>query len=188
MAMTGSSTARAARDHPGERLRALGAEAFAHVNGTLDRHLHGTERLLRRFGNREAVCLAGLYHAVYGTAGIRGRLVDPRARTVIVDIIGADAEALAYLYGACDRERFHPRIGTAAQRTFVDRFSGAQYSIVDSQLRGFCEITLANEVELAQGNAAYRMRHAGELMQLFARMRHHVSAAAYATAREVFQR
>ena len=186
-AMPIASTTRTPHDGARERLRALGAAAFAHVNGSLERHLHGTERLLRRFGNREAVCLAGLYHAVYGTAGITGRLVDADARDAIVAIIGAEAEDLAYLYGACDRERFHPRIGSPLQRLFIDRFSGAQYRLSEPQFAGFCEITLANEVELALDNADFRKRHADELMHLFERMRNVVSAAAYATAQQVFQ-
>jgi hypothetical protein len=183
--MTGSPSARAAIDPARVRLHALGADVFAHVNGTLERHLHRTERLLRCFRSREAVCVAGLYHAVYGTAGIRGHLVDPMARDGVVAMIGAEAEGLAYLYGACERASFHPRIGTPLQRMFVDRFSGSQYPVAESQLRDLCEITLANEIELALGNDAFRTRHAVDLMQLFARMRGLVSDAAYATARRV---
>ena len=185
--MTGSPTARAANDGASERLRALGADAFAHVNGTLEHHLHGTERLLRRFGNREAVCVAGLYHAVYGTDGITGYLVPPDARDAIVAIIGTEAEDLVYLYGACDRVRFHPRFGTPLQRLFVDRFSESQYPVSEPQLRDFCEITVANEIELALGNRAFRTRHAAELLQLFDRMRGLVSDAAYAMAQHVLR-
>jgi len=185
--MTGSSTGRAVSDAPTERLRALGAGAFVHLHGTLERHLQGTERLLRRFGNREAVCLAGLYHAVYGTDGIVGRLVEPAARNAIIAIIGGEAEGLVYLYGACDRDAFHPRIGTRLQHRFVDRLSRSQYPIRALQLRDFCEITVANEIELAMGNAVFRTRHADELTRLFARMRGLVSEVGYATAREVLQ-
>jgi hypothetical protein len=152
------------------RLRALGAATFPHVNGTLERHLHGTERLLCQWGNREAVCVAGLYHAVYGTDGIEGRLVGPEAREAIAAVIGSEAEALAYLYGACDRERFHRRIGSDIQTMFVDRFTGCERSISEATLRGFCEITVANELELALDNADFRRRHADALLELVRRM------------------
>jgi hypothetical protein len=158
----------------GERLvielQRLGATGFAHVNGTLEQHLQATMQLLRRWGNREAVCVAGLYHAVYGTGGIAGRLAGLDARTAIAAVIGEEAEALAYLYGACDRERFHPRIGTAAQSTFVDRFTDREYVISEAKLRAFCEMTVANELELATASAAFRERHRAELRDLFARM------------------
>lgn len=169
----------------GERLRALGASVFAHVNGTLEPHLRGTERLLRRWGNREAVCIAGLYHAVYGTDGITGRLVGLDARAAIAAVIGTEAERLTYVYGACDRERFHPRIGTPLQNRFVDRFTKSECAITDAVLRDFCEITVANELELALGNADFRRRHSKTLAELVGRMDGLISTDARDAASEV---
>jgi hypothetical protein len=160
------------------QLQRLGAARFAHVNGTLEQHLYATMRLLRRWGNRGPVCVAGLYHAVYGTGGIAGRLAGLDARTAIAEVIGKEAEALAYLYGACDRERFHPRIGTASQSTFVDRFTNGEYEISEAELRAFCEMTVANELELAEASASFRDRHRAELRRLFARMGGLISDAA----------
>jgi hypothetical protein len=57
------------------RLQALGAGEFAHLNGPRSEHLRNTESLLRRWGSRDALCAAGLYHAVYGTDAIEGKLV-----------------------------------------------------------------------------------------------------------------
>ena len=171
-----------------KRLHALGAAAFDHLNGTLEQHLQGTERLLRRFGNREAVCVAGLYHAVYGTDGIRGRLAGLDAREAVSAAIGAEAEALVYLYAACDRDRFHPRIGTPLQNRFVDRFAAREYPISDPMLRDFCEITIANELDLALGNQAFARRHGVDLLELFGRMQGLASAAAQGAAIDVLSR
>jgi hypothetical protein len=115
---------------------------------------------------------------VYGTGGIAGQLAGLDARTAIAEVIGKEAEALAYLYGACDRERFHPRIGTAAQSTFVDRFTNCEYAISDAALRALCEMTVANELELAEASAGFRDRHRAELRRLFARMGELISDAA----------
>lgn len=183
-----ASGLRAARDRARASLHALGAAAFAHIDGTLERHLLATERLLRRFGSRDAVCLAGLFHAVYGTAGIEGRLVDPLARSAVSDVIGPEAEAIAYLYGACDRDRFHQRIGNdALQHRFVDRFARCEYPIDARSLRDFCELTLANEIELARRNARFRARHRDELAALFERMRGLVSEPGYRMAQHVLR-
>src|SRR4051812_20950107 len=57
------------------QLLALGADHFPHVAGSLAPHLSRTAALLQQWGNRPALCLAGLYHAVYGTDGIVGSLV-----------------------------------------------------------------------------------------------------------------
>jgi hypothetical protein len=93
--------------------------------------------------------------------------------------IGSDAESIAYLYGACDRDAFHPRIGTDASLQFVDRFTRSEYPIQDATLRDFCELTLANELELAQSSDAFSIKHRGELARLAAQMRRFVSANAH---------
>ena len=170
---------------PHARLAAFGAGTFAHVNGPLDEHLQRTAQLLRDWGSRDALCLAGLYHAVYGTAGIRGALVGQDQRCTIADLIGDEAEHVAYTYGACDRERYHPRIGTADQSRFVDRFMHAEYPIADSLLRDFCELTIANELELATQNAAYLRKHR-EFRALFDRMQGLVSGACGAAFVRIF--
>lgn len=169
------------------QLRALGADAFAHVNGSLALHLQGTEALLRRWGNREAVCLGGLYHAVYGTDRITGSLADLGMREAIAAVLGSEAEELAYLYGACARETFHPRIGTPDQLMFADRFAACEYPISASRLRDLCEITVANEVDLALANARFRGKHGADLIDFFERMRGLASEAALSAARETLR-
>ena len=167
------------------QLHALGAGRFIHVTGSLERHLHGTQQLLRGWGGRDALCRAGLYHAVYGTDGIIGRLVGLEARRTIAEVIGEEAERLVYLYGACDRERFHPRIGTPLQLGFVDRFAASEYAIAQAHLRDFCELTVANELDLALGSPRFRLRHGVELSRLFARMGPLLSDAARTAVCEV---
>ena len=161
---------------PHAELVAFGAGAFPHVSGSLARHLVETERLLRSWKSRDALCLAGLYHAVYGTDGIRGSLAGLDRRSAVVAIIGAEAEALAYLYGACARATFHPRIGTPDQLRFADRFTASEYLIGEPALRDFCELTVANEIELALASDAFRVEYAAELSALFRRMEGLVSA------------
>lgn len=173
---------------PHADLIALGADAFPHVSGSLARHLCATERLLRDWGSRDALCLAGLYHAVYGTDGIRGSLAGLDRRGAIAAIIGAEAEALAYLYGACARAVFHPRIGTRDQLRFADRFTASEYAIGEPALRDFCEITVANEVELALASDAFRSKYAAELAAFFSRMNGLVSAECERTWRTVLVR
>jgi hypothetical protein len=176
------------RDAHHRRLRALGADAFAHVNGALGPHLAKTERLLRAWGSREALCTAGLYHAVYGTDGIRGSLAGLERRSELAGTIGAEAEAIVYLYGACDRDVFHPRIGTADRYRFVDRFTGAEHVIAERELRDFCELTVANELELALASERFRTKHRVALTSLFDRMDGLLSAGATGAYRQALCR
>jgi hypothetical protein len=48
-------------------LRSLGTSKVPYTHRTLFDHLSGTWRLLFKHGEREEVCLAGLYHSIYGT-------------------------------------------------------------------------------------------------------------------------
>jgi hypothetical protein len=164
-------------------LRALGADDFPHVAGSLAAHLERTRAWLRRFGARDALCRAGLHHAVYGTDGIDGELLALSTRRAVAEVIGNEAEAIVYHYAACDRDRFHPRIGTRDECRFADRFEGRDRAITTAMLRDFCELTLANELELASSSPAFCLKHCGELCALTERMRVHVSAAAYAAMR-----
>src|SRR5690348_14706788 len=91
------------------QLAKLGAEELQHLNGSLLSHLQGTYELLKGWGNREELCQAGLYHAVYGTFAFEGSLVDLKKRESIAALIGAEAEKIVYYYGACSRDYFYPR-------------------------------------------------------------------------------
>jgi hypothetical protein len=166
-------------------LQALGAGEFEHLNGSLAAHLRGTESLLREWGARDAVCIAGLYHAVYGTDGFNPSLVGIDMRQRIASLLGQEAEELAYLYGACNRRVYYPRIGTESQLVFADRFTNTEYDISNEQLRDLCEMILANELEIAQGSAEFRAQHGANLSRLFGRMEGLVSETGYRTFQKV---
>lgn len=167
------------------KLHALGAGEFEHLNGSLAAHLQGTEALLRRWGASESLCVAGLYHAVYGTDGYNPALTSLAGRGGIAEIIGSEAEELAYLYGACNRKVFYPRIGTETQLMFVDRFNTSEYAIEPSQLANMCELVLANELEIASNSAEFRAKHGVALSRLFERMSGLVSEAGFQAYRSI---
>jgi hypothetical protein len=166
-------------------LQALGAGEFEHLNGSLAAHLRGTESLLRKWDARETVCIAGLYHAVYGTDGYNPALVGVDMRQRIAALIGQEAEELAYLYGACNRKTYYPRIGTDAQLLFANRFTNTEYAISNEQLRDLCELILANELEIAQGSEEFRNKHGAILGKLFNRMEGLVSEAGFKSFRKI---
>lgn len=151
-------------------LQALGAGEFEHLNGSLATHLRGTESLLAQWGARPALRAAGLYHAVYGTDGYQQALVTLALRPRIAELIGVEAEALAYLYGAADRSVLYPRIGSAAQLRFSDRFTAEEADIGTAQLADLCELVVANELEIARHSEAFKAKYGAALHELFERM------------------
>ena len=166
-------------------LQVMGAGEFKHLNGSLAAHLRGTEALLRAWGAREALCLAGLYHAAYGTDGYQPALVSVGMRPKIAALIGEDAEEIAYLYGACLRQVYYPRIGTNSQHMFADRFSDSQYEISVERVCDITELILANELEIASGSLEFRVSHGKKLSELFERMRAFVSPSGFEAYRQI---
>jgi hypothetical protein len=89
-------------------LEHLRADAVKHSGGSLLSHLLGTWRILSREAEPESVCLAGLYHSIYGTTFFKSVLVDGgevKNRDLIRSIIGEEAEHLAHLFCTINRPR-----------------------------------------------------------------------------------
>ena len=84
-----------------QALAALGAGDLEHLDGSLIEHLNGTNNLLQQWGAAIDLQDAGLYHAVYGTAGFSQNLVSTDQRDKISAIIGEAAEEIVYQYCAC---------------------------------------------------------------------------------------
>jgi hypothetical protein len=93
----------AALDEPGHLsfLHRIGSNEVNHSGRTLLTHLIGTYRLLLARGADQDVCLAGLYHSVYGTSHMRCTL--PVDRAGVRARIGERAERLAWLFSVVRR-------------------------------------------------------------------------------------
>ena len=167
-------------------LERISTTQVAHRNGTLFEHLKGVCALLKDWNNPEAVCLAGLYHSVYGTGGFEKCLVSIGDRQSIVDLIGYEAERFVYLFAACDRPITHPRIGQNNPLHFHDRFSKKDYPLHAPEWRALCEIMLANELDLGQHNAAFYKKHLIHYQDIFARFEPWLSNSAI-SARHDFE-
>lgn len=159
-------------------LRATGAAAIDHPGGTLLDHLLRVRALLDDWGAPRDVQLAGLCHAVYGTDGFSSALLDTTERSTLAAAIGKPAEALVYLYGSCDRASTYPQTGQDMV-VVKDRFTGETVTPDVDALRGFAEITAANELDVVRHNADIAERHGAELAQLINRSRAHLSDAAF---------
>jgi hypothetical protein len=169
-----------------EALEKLGAGEFNHLDGNLIEHLSGTQQLLEKWGANIELQNAGLYHAAYGTAGFDERLVCEQQRGQIADIIGKAAEEIVYQYCACERENFFAEIGQTSQPKFNNRFTGKTYCLAQAMMENFCELTAANEVEIALDNPSFLDQYGAGLHALFTKMRPYLSHAAQLEVARVF--
>jgi hypothetical protein len=160
-------------------LRETGTAEIPHPGGTLLAHLRRVRELLAEWGASTPVQLAGLCHAAYGTDGFAVGLLDLGERARLVAAIGADAESLVHLYGSCDRSAVYPRLDRP-EPAFTDRFTGASWVPEQWLVRGFVEITAANELDVVLHNAELAAEHGPALRRLMGRARRHLSPAAAA--------
>jgi hypothetical protein len=167
-----------------ELLSRLGAADLAHPGGTLLAHLTRVQRRLAAWGARPALQLAGLCHAFYGTDGFPAALLPLDRRDELAAVVGAEAEALVYLYASCDRGATYPTLADADE-PFHDRFTGLSHIPEPQARRDFAELSAANELDLAHLDPAFRDRWRPELLDLFTRVRPLLSEPAWADCQEV---
>ncbi|WP_461534857.1 DUF6817 domain-containing protein [Spongorhabdus nitratireducens] len=167
-------------NHKFEKLASLGAGDFQHLHGSLETHLKGTESLLAEWGADETLRTAGLFHAAYGTAGFDEQMVSLARRGEIAAVIGKDAEALVYLYCACDRDAVYPRFGKSSSVRFRNRFNDTEFEMSVDQMTRFCELTAANELELVCASDQFKQQYGQGLFDLFETMNDYLSPQARA--------
>ncbi|MEU6984963.1 DUF6817 domain-containing protein [Streptomyces sp. NPDC046324] len=172
------------KDAARDLLIARGADGMDHPGGTLLAHLDRVEARLTAWGAREALRLAGLCHAFYGTDGFAGHLLPLERRAVLAAAIGAEAEELVYFYASCDRNVSYTELGNEDGR-FRDRFTGETFIPTQRQRRDFAELTAANEVDVLRENRELWSRYGGGLLKLFTRWRSLLSEPAFEAAREL---
>lgn len=169
-------------------LKKLGAGAFPHRHGSLETHLCGTATLLQQWGASADLVKAGLFHAAYGTDDYPTPLVDLSLRKNIVNIIGEQAEALVYLYCACDRGRFYLRLATENQTKFLDRFTHSETLLTREQLAAFCTLTMANEVDIMLHDSELTFKKVARFHDLFMRMQGLANEAGFTAYEQVLAR
>ena len=160
--------------HKFSALESLGAAGFEHKNGSLYAHLLGTYELLRSWDAAAPLCDAGLYHSAYSTTGFKKTMVSLDLRSDIARLIGKNAEAMVYLYCACDRDVVYANFKNQAAVEFKDRFTDEVFVMSGEQASAFCELTVANELELMSLNDAYKAKHRVTYLELFDSMKKHL--------------
>lgn len=158
-----------ADDIRGRRIAALvragGADEIDHPGGTLSDHLERTGMTLLGWDAEAWAIDAGRLHAAYGTEGFPHPLpgATPQAVTAAV---GAHSERLIDLYCHCRRTESYPTL-LGPNPSVIDRRTAARRPLDSTRLRAFCELTVANEMDVLAHAPELRDRHARALATLF---------------------
>jgi hypothetical protein len=165
-------------------LRARGAETIERLGGTLYAHLERVQDRLGQAGAPPDLQLAGRAHAVYGTDGFDVALLTPDERPLLGDIAGPEVEALVYRYAACDRARTWCDL--PATRRVWDRFTGTAEDLADDELRAFADLSLVNELDVAEHAPGFVENHGDYFRRLTAAWQDLLSPAVLDDAHRVF--
>lgn len=117
-----------------------GASKAPHRDRSLLDHLWGTYKLLEERGAENDLCLAGLYHSVYGTNLYEISL--PVPRETVRARIGERAERLAWLFSVLKRPDCWRVAGTS-----LPTMRDAPIEVSDEDLRDLRIIDRANSTE-----------------------------------------
>jgi hypothetical protein len=170
------------------QLEDLGVANIAHVNGSFLEHLQGVHDLLKAWGNREALCHAGLFHSIYGSAGFQQSVVSPHDRERVARIIGEEAERAVHMFCACDRKHFHTSLENEGHPEYRDRITGEGRRLEPDEVRDFCEIFLADQLDIFVGRSH---ENTGDddrrLQERLGRLQPFVSQGAQEAFRKTFQ-
>ena len=104
-------------------------------------HLLGTRRLLVQWGERPAMCDAGLFHSAYGTEYFQPD--QPASRDEVRAVIGADAEEVAWAWCTIRRDT----IDLAGPITAEDRHTGETTTMTDQLAADIATLWAADTVE-----------------------------------------
>jgi hypothetical protein len=115
-----------------------------HSGRTLFEHLKGTHDLLERQGAPDYVCLAGLFHSIYGTNIFTYQAVVITARDYVAKLIGMPAERLAYIFCSCERPK----------ALVVAAMCGPPYHVMNRHDGKIIPLSEADMIDLLQIEAA----------------------------------
>jgi len=128
----------------------MGARDTPHSGRFLYDHLEGVYGLLKRWDNPESVCLAGLFHSVYGTSAFKKETVALSARGEVRALIGVEAESLGYLFSVCERySAFFALLH--GETTLTNRLSSEAFPVDEQPLAKLLEMEIANFVDHLPG-------------------------------------
>jgi hypothetical protein len=167
-------------------LEQLDAHVTSHSRRTLLDHLQGTHDLLVAWGNEPDICVAGLFHSVYGTYAFAKRSAELSMRDEIRGVIGTEAEHLVYLFCVTDRRCFYEHLDES-RFCLRDIVHNGDLDLDRNTLAALIEIEVANILEQIPHRSGKKARQAAEwYADVFARSENYLSRLAAGAAERCF--
>lgn len=111
------------RGRTGTRAKHSGAQLIDHLIGVHDK--------LKSWHCRSDICLAGLFHSIYGTESFAQQTVPLAERPLVQQVIGAEAERLAHLFCMLNVRGFTAEVEADLTATNGSLRDGDRYGAAD---------------------------------------------------------
>lgn len=133
-----------------EFLQNLGIDAVSHTQKTYLGHLVNVHNLLQSQGLDRDICLAGLFHSIYGTEKFQGFKLEFERRSELETLIGPRAERLAYWNCVMDRSTLDVQLDQHTGPFVIQhRITGEAMSLTSDEYRDLCSVHLFDWLEQA---------------------------------------
>jgi tetratricopeptide (TPR) repeat protein len=153
------------------------ADLVQHGRGSLESHLSGVHDILERWRQPEHVRLAGLLHSAYSTESFQFSLFDRSERPRVRELVGADAERLAFAFCGCPRDVLFALAGQDGGSMHVaTRWLGATVQIARRQLAELLVMHAANLAEQSSTSTGSPGRWLATVSRMLAAARADVAA------------
>jgi len=125
-----------------------GADKQPHSGRFLIDHLLGVQGILRRSKAEEVVCLAGLFHSVYGTAIYKPTLISRDKRVEVQALIGHRAEEIVWTFGLMPARPHAWEVGLSNKdHSFLEKNFPVEHSTPDQLWLDLLRLECANLLE-----------------------------------------
>jgi hypothetical protein len=128
-------------------LRKANTESMPHSDLALLDHLLGTRELLVKWEARPALCDAGLFHSVYGTEYYEHLAIPLTMRNEVQQLIGDEAESLAWLFCMIRRETLFENPGPEGEYRVQHRLTDEWLPLTKIQFQDLLTLNIANCLE-----------------------------------------
>ncbi|MGV3724352.1 MAG: DUF6817 domain-containing protein [Actinomycetota bacterium] len=139
-------------------LVSVGADKIPHTETRFLSHLIGVYRDLKEWEAEEHVCLAGLFHSIYGTEMFQGFSLPLSERSSIRELIGERAERLAYINCALTRASLDASVAVGGTPQLWDRFADASLGVSDEEFTELLTIHLCDRLEQVERAGNWELR------------------------------
>jgi hypothetical protein len=152
-------------------LQKANTDGMPHSDRGLLDHLLGTRQLLVEWEARPALCDAGLFHSVYGTEYYELKAIPLTMRNEVQQLIGDEAESLAWLFCMIRRETLYENPGREREGEFrvQHRLTDEWLPLTKIQFQDLLTLTLANTLEAFPRGSRIERRYLRKYLRRYLR-------------------